>query len=227
VDFEYLFFFSKKPKYYFETQREPHTPESLEDLQRRAKNKRYDINYQMKTGSRLKIGVGYGDGEHGSKHYDGKGLKQYDRKGRDRGEFYHPEGRNKRTVWTINPKPFGEGVCEHCGHYSKPTGKVEKEGFFGGEQNVERICEACEACRKPMTKTHFAVFPEELIETPIKAGSKKNSLVLDCFFGSGTTGMTALKLGRKFVGIDVSEEYVKLAEARLKPFKEQKKLFEY
>ncbi len=51
-----------------------------------------------------------------------------------------------------------------------------------------------------------------------------NGLVLDPFMGSGTTGIAALKMGKRFVGIEKEEEYFKIAEARIKPFKEQTKL---
>ena len=42
--------------------------------------------------------------------------------------------------------------------------------------------------------------------------------------GSGTTGVACLKLNRNFIGIEKEEEYVKIAEARIKPYLEQKKL---
>lgn len=61
---------------------------------------------------------------------------------------------------------------------------------------------------------HFAPFPEELPETCIKAGSKQDDLVLDPFMGSGTTGFVALRLGRRFVGVELNPKYAKLAERR-------------
>mgnify|MGYP001136482826 FL=1 len=85
---------------------------------------------------------------------------------------YGEQGRNKRTVWTINTKPFPEA--------------------------------------------HFATFPEELIKTPILAGCPEGSgIVLDMFIGSGTTGIVALKNNRSYVGIEMSKEYMKLAEKRI------------
>ena len=41
-------------------------------------------------------------------------------------------------------------------------------------------------------------------------------IVLDCFMGSGTTALVALKLGRKYLGIELNPEYIKIAEKRLK-----------
>jgi DNA modification methylase len=62
---------------------------------------------------------------------------------------------------------------------------------------------------------HFATFPEQLIETPIKAGSPEGGLVLDPFFGTGTTGIAARKLGRGFIGIELNPAYVQMAKRRL------------
>jgi DNA modification methylase len=79
-------------------------------------------------------------------------------------------GRNKRSVWTINTKPYKEA--------------------------------------------HFAVFPPKLPELCIKAGSSEGDVVLDPFFGSGTTGWVAQRLGRKWIGIELNPEYIKIAEKR-------------
>jgi len=77
---------------------------------------------------------------------------------------------------------------------------------------------------KPFKGSHFAVYPEELCETPIKAGCPENGVVLDMFFGAGTTGLVALKQGKKFIGIELNPEYIKIAEERLKPYLTQTKL---
>lgn len=148
VDFEYLFFFSKKKKYYFETQREPHQTEEWKtrNMNKRKKN---DSNPQ------------YGKHSHGP-------------------QDYHPQGRNKRTTWAICPKPFKEA--------------------------------------------HFAVYPEELCETPIKAGCPEGGIVLDPFAGAGTTCLVALKQNKKFLGIELNPEYIEIINKRLKPHLEQGKL---
>lgn len=66
---------------------------------------------------------------------------------------------------------------------------------------------------------HFAVYPQRLIETPIKAGCHKGGIVLDPFVGSGTTAIVAKKLSRDFIGIELNPKYVKLAKNRLKNIK--------
>lgn len=67
---------------------------------------------------------------------------------------------------------------------------------------------------KPFKGAHFATFPPDLIEPCILAGSKPGDVVLDPFFGSGTTGQVAQALGRRWLGIELNPEYLKLAELR-------------
>ena len=62
---------------------------------------------------------------------------------------------------------------------------------------------------------HDAMFPEELVKRLLKLFSYKNDIVLDPFNGAGTTTKVARQLNRKFIGIDISEEYCKTAEDRL------------
>lgn len=64
-------------------------------------------------------------------------------------------------------------------------------------------------------EAHFAVFPEKLIEPCILAGAPKDGIVLDPFFGSGTTGLVALNHGRRFIGIELNPDYCKMAQRRL------------
>jgi DNA modification methylase len=67
---------------------------------------------------------------------------------------------------------------------------------------------------QPYKEAHFAVFPQKLPELCIKAGSSKGDIILDPFFGSGTTGYVAQKLGRRWIGIELNEEYIKIANKR-------------
>jgi len=78
---------------------------------------------------------------------------------------------------------------------------------------------------QPYTEAHFAVFPEKLCITPIRAGCPKGGTVLDPFCGAGTTGVVAAKLGRKFIGIELSEKYCEIARCRIRKETEQQKLF--
>ena len=62
---------------------------------------------------------------------------------------------------------------------------------------------------------HFATFPQALIEPCIRSSTRFGDYVLDPFFGSGTTGLAAQHLGRRYVGIELHPEYVELAASRL------------
>jgi len=68
---------------------------------------------------------------------------------------------------------------------------------------------------KPYSGAHFAVYPQELIEPCILAGSKVGDIVLDPFFGSGTTGQVAQNLGRKWIGCELNKDYETLQNQRL------------
>ena len=62
---------------------------------------------------------------------------------------------------------------------------------------------------------HFAMFPERLIEPCVLAGSRVGGIVLDPFFGSGTTGAVAKRLRRKYIGIELNPHYCCKAEERI------------
>jgi len=62
---------------------------------------------------------------------------------------------------------------------------------------------------------HFATFPTELVEPMILAGSRVGDIVLDPFFGSGTTGAVAQILGRKWIGCELNIDYEVLQNERL------------
>jgi len=68
---------------------------------------------------------------------------------------------------------------------------------------------------------HYAVFPEELLVNPILATCPPNGIVLDPFSGTGSTVAAALNLGRRGIGIDLSENYNQIAEDRIKHIQPQ------
>jgi len=72
--------------------------------------------------------------------------------------------------------------------------------------------------KKGYKDAHFAVYPPELIEPCILAGSRKNDIILDPFMGSGTTAMVAKSLGRYYLGCELHEDYGNLIEDRLAPY---------
>jgi DNA modification methylase len=68
---------------------------------------------------------------------------------------------------------------------------------------------------RPFKEAHFAVFPEDLVIPCVLAGCPEDGIVLDPFFGSGTSGVVAKKLGRNFVGIELNPTYCGIAEKRI------------
>jgi len=69
---------------------------------------------------------------------------------------------------------------------------------------------------KPYKGAHFATFPTDLIEPCILAGAPAGGIVLDPFFGSGTTGQVSQALGRQFIGLELNEAYKPLQDERLR-----------
>ena len=235
VDFEYLFFFSKNKKYYFETQYEPHlTNENRPEGVVRERT----MKYQSK------------------RNLNPKAYKSYSLRdvhgGKTSPDAYNPLGRNKRTVWSINPKPFKEAhfavypeelcetpikagcpefVCVKCGNPKtaifEPSEEYAKNLRNQGKGwSSERRKEAIKI-GNAMTeaKKHIS---SEYIHKGYKSRCSCNTeftsgIVFDPFFGSGTTGLVALKQNKKFIGIELNKEYIEIAKARLKPYLEQTK----
>ena len=77
------------------------------------------------------------------------------------------------------------------------------------------LCTGAERLKKDGRKAHPTQKPEALVYRTILAATEVGDLILDPFFGSGTTGSVARKLGRDFIGIDSDPNYVKLANRRL------------
>ena len=71
---------------------------------------------------------------------------------------------------------------------------------------------------KPYRDAHFAVYPPDLIEPCIKAGSEKGDVVLDPFMGSGTTAMVAKSLGRHYIGCELHADYGNLIQKRVEEY---------
>ena len=69
---------------------------------------------------------------------------------------------------------------------------------------------------KGYSGAHFAVFPPDLVELCLLAGSRSESLVLDPFLGSGTVAAVCKSLNRKCIGIEMKSEYVDLAKDRIR-----------
>lgn len=79
-------------------------------------------------------------------------------------------------------------------------------------------------CASPSSREHVTQKPIELMDEIVEI-APPGGLILDPFMGSGTTGVSALKLGRRFIGIEVNEEYFDIACRRLEAENSQAQLF--
>ncbi len=68
---------------------------------------------------------------------------------------------------------------------------------------------------KPYKGSHYATFPEDLVEPCILAGCPADGTVLDPFCGTSTVGVVCIRFGREYIGIDVNEDYVRMSKERL------------
>jgi site-specific DNA-methyltransferase (adenine-specific) len=81
---------------------------------------------------------------------------------------------------------------------------------YGNRFNVWKI-----NSEKANKTNHPAVFPLQLVSDHIKTWSNENNTVLDCFMGSGTTGIACKNLNRKFIGIEIDKNYFDIAKNRI------------
>ncbi|NIR49992.1 site-specific DNA-methyltransferase [candidate division KSB1 bacterium] len=72
---------------------------------------------------------------------------------------------------------------------------------------------------------HPAIFPEQLAQDHVYSWTNKNETILDPFMGSGTTGVACVKLGRKFIGIEIEEKYFDIACKRIEEAYKQPDMF--
>jgi site-specific DNA-methyltransferase (adenine-specific) len=96
----------------------------------------------------------------------------------------------------------------------KTTGKVRKKKTFNinAEKYRDNIWEIAVARNET---DHPAVFPERLVSDHISSWSNEGDIVYDPFMGSGTTAIAAKKLGRNYIGSEISQEYCAIAVSRI------------
>lgn len=130
--------------------------------------------------------------------------------------------------WMSASNPTLRDIHEYILIFSKGDYKLERKGRKNTIQK-EQFMEWTKSIWTMNAESarrigHPAPFPEELPYRLIQLYSFKGDIILDPFMGSGTTAVSAIKSERKFVGYDISQEYIDLAEKRLKPFLEQTSL---
>ena len=89
----------------------------------------------------------------------------------------------------------------------QPSGneKIGASWTYTGTRNKRSVWHVA---TQPYSGSHFATFPEALIEPCILAGSRPGDLVLDPFIGSGTVGTVCERYGRRWVGTDISYQHL-------------------
>ena len=130
--------------------------------------------------------------------------------------------------WQSAANPILRDVHEYILVFSKGDYKREKgnkENTISKEQFMEWTKSIWTMNAESARRIgHPAPFPEELPNRLIQLYSFTNDIILDPFMGSGTTAVSALKAGRKYVGYDISQDYIDLANRRIEPHKLQSSL---
>lgn len=121
------------------------------------------------------------------------------------GNNYH-EDDNTRSIGNAFEYIF---VLSEDGHDFRAYGKERTYNHISSNVNTEH------------QEGHGAVMPEKICKWLIQKFTKKGDLILDPFFGTGTTGVCAIDLGRHYVGIEITEEYYKIAQSRIDDFNAQ------
>ncbi len=238
---EYLYHFTKTKKYYFNLNavRIPLQVMGVTDLRPSGfiRVKDYNMKFlEKQSGQRLNLQVRdaerkekigkYADGVRGWRNGNidnNKRAKEY--KGKFDGnteaeDFNLPRARTQRKGWNDHLNDLEEGHVKTGERSCHPDGK--------NIPNVWLINSEPHNFKKELGVEidHFAHFPQSLCEIPIKASCPPKEICFDPFSGSGTVALVAKKLGRKFIGIELNEEYITLAKARLnqteKPSKPKK-----
>ncbi len=210
-DFEYLYRFVKRRKYYFEQQFEPLAEETF----KRAKHGFFSEKTEKYAGLTIKR------------------VREYYNKV----DANKIQGRNKRCVWTIATKGYSgahfavfpetlietpikagcpEFVCKKCGKAREAIIEInlnkfkprENEKYLGGSEFFSK---------KTRLRSEIERRNSGYTDCGCNAGFEKG-IVLDPFIGAGTTAVVAQKLNRHYIGIELNPEYIELAEKRLENF---------
>lgn len=105
----------------------------------------------------------------------------------------------------VNDVEFALWGCKSS--KGKPTGWT-----FNRENKLEKCVIPCSV---QSSKLHPTMKDLKVIDYLVKLLSKEGDTVLDCFMGSGTTGVSCLKFNREFIGIEREEEYFNIAKERI------------
>jgi DNA modification methylase len=128
------------------------------------------------------------------------------------GKYYFDNGAIKEDAknWgTRDRSEFRGGTTDPLLKQHGLAGKEDEDEPTRNKRSVWTVATT------PYKGAHFATFPTALIEPCILAGAPAGGIVLDPFFGSGTTGQVAQALGRRFIGCELNPAYKALQDERL------------
>ncbi len=207
---EYLFLFSKRPKYFYDAEaiREPISALTKNDADGNSPRKQSSQALSFARSVNELERPGQAHSQHRKNRAPRPGI---DTRGGNQGTGGIP------AFGKGNAKTFRGGGAYTGGASFGNDSDKERESH-GNAPNLTQTRNKRSVWTIPTfpcPDAHFATFPPILAETCIRAGSRQGDTVLDPFMGSGTTGMVARNLGRKWLGIELNPEYCALALKRI------------
>tara|TARA_R100000781_G_C4063860_1_gene122023 strand:+ start:270 stop:1055 length:786 start_codon:yes stop_codon:yes gene_type:complete len=121
---------------------------------------------------------------------------------------------NRKNTSMKREKDGSFSMGFHSDKKQKIKGNIWRYSVGGGISSKDKIA-----------FQHSAIFPERLAHDHIISWSNEGDLVYDCFMGSGTTAKMCIINNRKYIGSEISKEYVDISHKRLLKYKTQNKLF--
>lgn len=126
-------------------------------------------------------------------------------------------GRPDKTANRPGRKYKNNGVGFGHGYDPKPKSRVKganMEDVLNEQPLTRNMRDVWTLTSEPYPGSHFATFPRELVRRAVLAGSRPGDIVFDPFMGSGTVAEVATSLGRRFIGCELSGDYIRLANDR-------------
>lgn len=204
---EYFFFMVKSEKYFFDL-------DAIRD-----KQKQVSIERAMRGVSETNKWVNGPDGQ--TPHGLSQPRQNITTKiPKEQAELFgSPRARQHRN---IKGNMTDNGLTRTTAGLSLKTAE-EKQNPKG--KNPGSVSDFWDIPTKPSSAKHYASYNDSLLVKPILAGCPKGGIIYDPFMGTGSTAEAAIRAGRRFIGSEMSEDYVKIAEERLDPFLRQLTLF--
>ena len=124
--------------------------------------------------------------------------------------FWEREALAEPVVVGNHHRTITDNACKEV-----PPGAPQHTGLRTCDVETRNARSVWTITTKPYSGAHFATFPPELPMRCIGAGSKKGDTILDPFFGAGTTGLVAMKMGRDCIGVELNPDYAEIARKRI------------